>query len=318
MIKSLMSILFIICFNYLAIAFNHSLHSLSTSPIHSVGKPDTEPFHDKKKKNWTKDVWSVIELDQKVNAPLFHPYNDKIPGFDYPNQEIKSALFEVHKGAIKWNLWTIIMRNFFNNKLLLYSPYDPEWENNRDDGFLLYPVSPSEYGTSSEATYETDSTFRENVLNMGLIGQVYYDPYATPLLSWLYPDEDSIIYNPKTGFHEAVYPPDDIVLYQDKDIVAYNIKEKWILDENGKVLDKIITAIAPIIIQKDNNGNDVGERELFWLEYTALVELLTPYYIQLNRYKREEIITLGEFFDRREFFASEISRDSIQVKKVID
>ena len=82
--------------------------------------------------------------------------------------------------------------------------------------------------------------------------------------------------------------------------------------------DKIITAIAPIIIHRDNNGNVIGERELFWLEYTALVELLTPYYIQLNRYKKEEIITLGDFFDRREFYASEVSRDSIQVKKVMD
>ncbi len=318
MIKSLISILCVVCFNQFAIASNLAFHSLTTTPLHFLGKSDAAPLLDKKKKKWTKDVWSVIEIDQKINAPIFYPFNDKMPGFDYPNQEIKSELFEVHKGAIKWNLWTIIIRNFFNNKLLLYSPYDPEWENSRDDGFLLYPVSPSEFGKSADATYETDSTFRDNVLNMGLIGQILYDPYAVPLLSWLYPDEDSIIYNSKTGFYETVYPPDDIVLYQDKDIIAYNIKEKWVLDENGKVLDKIITAIAPIIIHRDNNGNVIGERELFWLEYTALVELLTPYYIQLNRYKKEEIITLSDFFDRREFYASEVSRDSIQVKKVMD
>jgi len=87
----------------------------------------------------------------------------------------------------------------------------------------------------------------------------------------------------------------DIVLFQDKNIIAYNIKEKWVLYENGKVLDKIITVIAPIIIHRDNNGNVMGERELFWLDYTALVELLTPYYIQLNRYKKEKIIDLVIF-----------------------
>lgn len=120
------------------------------------------------------------------------------------------------------------------------------------------------------------------------------------------PGEDSLIQDPSTGYWEAVYPPSDLSWFEDSDIIAYKIKEKWILDKNGDVRDKKISAIAPIIKMYDSNGNDIGERELFWIDYGALEELLKPYYIKLDRYKKDQIISLYDFFDKREFYASKI------------
>ena len=291
---------FFFCVNAIALSNSTSLPSFLIKE-----KAATKLSTAKKKKTFSVDVWSIIEVDQKINTPIFFPYNDQIPGYDYSNynfgkNQIKSELFDTHKNAIKWNLWTILMRNFFKGELTLYSPFDPNWEMNRDNGFLLYPILPA----IPDGTFETDSVFRENVFIH--LGHELIDPFAPPLKSWLYPGEDSLIQDPSTGMWEAVYPPSDHIWYQDSDIIGYKIKEKWFLDKNGNVRHKKISAIAPMIMMKDWNGNDIGERELFWIDYGALEELLKPYYIKLDRYKKDQIISLYDFFDKREFYASKI------------
>ena len=314
MIKLLVPVLCTVCFSFTAVANNSTTESFSTLK----GKSITKLYEQKKKRNWSKDVWSIIELDQKINSPIFSPNNEKRPGYDYMNFRVKPELFELHKASIKWNLWTIIMHNFFKGELTFYSPFDPEWANNRDDGFLIYPILPSKFGSSPDGTFETDPVFKDNIEAFGFLGHVYVDPYAMPLQSWLYPGEDSIIINEKTGFYEVVYPPDDFFWYHDSDILAYKIKEKWILDDNGNVLDKKIVAVAPIIMRKDDNGNEVGKTELFWIDYTALADMLKPYFVKVDRYKKDQILSLHEFFDTREFYASEVANDSIWVKPVVD
>ena len=290
---------FFFCVNAIALSNSTSLSSFLTKE-----KATTKLSTAKKKKTFSVDVWSIIEVDQKINTPIFFPHNDQMPGYDYSNydwskNQIKSELFDTHKDAIKWNLWTILMRNFFKGELTLYSSFDPNWESNRDNGFLLYPILP----TLPDGTFETDSVFRENVFIY--LGHELVDPWAPPLKSWLYPGEDSLITN-ADGFIEAVYPANDIIWYQDSDIIGYKIKEKWFLDRNGNVRNKKISAIAPMIMMKDGFGNDIGERELFWIDYGALEELLKPYYIKLDRYKKDQIISLYDFFDKREFYASKI------------
>lgn len=313
--KFFLSILCIVTILTSTAALGKSFENLNTSPTVPLVKSKTTFFIQKKKKNWSKDVWSIIEFDQKINTPIFYPHNDKMPGYDYGKQDIKSELFETQKESIHWNLWTIIMCNFFKGDLNFHAPFDPEWQNNRDDGFLIYPISPLDLDLSAEATFETDQAYREVIQYMGLIGQIYNDPYAVPLLSWLYPDEDSVILNEKTGYYESVYPPSDFIWYEDKDIVSYRIKEKWILDENGNVLDKKIKAIAPTIIQKDNSGNALGKRELFWIDYKQLAPILAPYFVKLDRYKKDRIISLYEFFNSREFYASEVATEEVHMQK---
>jgi hypothetical protein len=318
MIKFLITVLCAICFSSNAVAFGSFFTCEIETSINPSGKSATTFHSKKKKKNWSKDVWSVIELDQKINTAIFLPYNKKRPGFDYGSQEIKSELFETQKAAIKWNLWTILMRNFFKGDLTLYSPYDPNWQNNHDGGFLIYPITPDKFGSSPDGTFETDPVFKDKIESFGFLGHIYYDPFAMPLQSWEYPGEDSVIVNDRTGFLEAVYPPSEFLWVEDSDILAYKIKEKWILDENGNVLDKMITSIAPIVMEKDDNGNEMGKKELFWIDFNELTEMLEPYFIKLDRYKKDQIISLHDFFDTREFYASEIANDSIWVKAVVE
>ena len=59
-----------------------------------VPKSETKFKSVKKKSKFSKDVWSIIELDQKINAPIFYPYNEKTPGFDQAEMEMRSELFE--------------------------------------------------------------------------------------------------------------------------------------------------------------------------------------------------------------------------------
>lgn len=51
------------------------------------------------------------------------------------------------------------------------------------------------------------------------------DPFAIPLKSWTYKGEDSIRFDPKTGYYETVYPPNDPGVYESG---IYDLRtKKW-------------------------------------------------------------------------------------------
>ena len=98
------------------------------------------------------------------------------------------------------------------------------------------------------------------------------------------------------------------------DIVKYKIKESWQINKNGEVMDKTITSIAPIVYHKDFGGNIIGERELLWVDFKELKPILKSYYLLLDRYKRERVISYLEFFNQREFYGSVIKEAEFQIK----
>jgi hypothetical protein len=69
-----------------------------------------------------------------------------------------------------------------------------------------------------------------------------------PLKSWDYPDEDSIIYDQKTGFYYAVYPP-DIPGYNRSGVYDYAHQE-WIITPTNRLVmaykDKYIIAVPAL------------------------------------------------------------------------
>ena len=49
------------------------------------------------------------------------------------------------------------------------------------------------------------------------------------------------------------------------DIRRYEIKEEWFFDKQRSVLDVRIIGIAPQAVKKDEYGNEIGRRALFWV-----------------------------------------------------
>jgi hypothetical protein len=261
------------------------------------------------KKKWSKNVWTKIELNQKINSPIFLPFNENLPGFDYGNQVFDDSMYYRDNSAINWNLWTIISRAVMNTDLILYSPYNPEWYATKDNGFLNYPILPNVYGRSEKGNFFNDDKFYRTCIDYDFLGRELFDANPEPIISVEYPGEDSIDNN-----GDFVYYPFDIYFYQDKDIESYMLREKWILNINGEVVDKEILAIAPIVNNKDSYGNVVGEKELFWVDFKVLIEKIKPYYILLDRYKQERVISYFDFFNDREFYSEIIEEKIVQVK----
>ncbi|MFK8046654.1 MAG: hypothetical protein AB8B72_14240 [Crocinitomicaceae bacterium] len=263
-------------------------------------------------KKFKKNVWSEIVLDQKVNHPFFKPYNAEIPGYDHITNEVNIDFYKTKKDAIKWNLYTIITSEFIKGDLNLFSPFNPDWEEEKDNGYLTYPISRNIDGKSEKANYQNNKDFKYWVKAIYL-GKEIFDPFAAPLVSYLYPDEDSVMMG-ADGFEVAVYPPNDYIWFKDSDVIKYKLKETWVMGKNGKVKNKIIDAIAPVIYRKDSNGKILGERTLFWVNFSELLKKLTIHHIALNRYKKEEIISLADFFNRREFYAANTPDTNAVVK----
>ena len=129
------------------------------------------------------------------------------------------------------------------------------------------------------------------------------------MMSYEYPGEDSVDYDGNT-----VYYPFPFNWYQDKNIIKFKIKESWEINKNGEVMNKVITSIAPIVYQIDEEGNIYGERELFWIDFKELKPILKSYYLLLGRYKRERVISYLQFFNQREFYGSVSKEDKFQIK----
>lgn len=52
-----------------------------------------------------------------------------------------------------------------------------------------------------------------------------------------------------------------------KDIIKYEIKEDWFFDKQRSVQERRIIGIAPVIYKRDESGNIIGTKTLFWLYF---------------------------------------------------
>jgi len=197
---------------------------------------------------WSKKVWRVIDLREKFNHPLYYPLDD-----------LQLGLWK--KNTTRWSLWTIIRHHVMTGDLTLYSPMNPTWEQWRDGDLFKYPITSNTAG----GNYYNDKDLRERMFVY--IGTESEDFFAQPLRSFIYPDEDSTITDPITGEVSAVYPPADTTWFKSEDIIQYKIKEQWFFDKERSVMECRILGIAPVVYQKNKEGNITGFRELFWLYF---------------------------------------------------
>lgn len=92
----------------------------------------------------------------------------------------------------------------------------------------------------------------------------------------------------------------DTVPFDPRDVVRYRIVEDWIFDKQRSQMQVRILAICPIIIDYDQEGNQSGYRELFWLHYPSIRPLLAKNEI-FNRNNYSSRLSYDEFFLMRKF-----------------
>lgn len=238
---------------------------------------------------WSKRIWRVIDLRQKFNHPLYYPIDD-----------IQEGLW--NKNPQTWSLWTIIRQHVLNGDLTLYSPFNPNWEDWKDGDGFKYPITLSEPG----GNFYNDSLFREKLFMY--LGSAYQDPFTPALKSQMDPSEDSIRYNASTGEWETVYPDPDTTWVTSSDIVQYKIKEDCFFDKERSVQERRIIGIAPVIYQKDENGNISGLRDLFWLYFPECRYVFQNYFLA-NRHNDAQRMSLDDLFWKR-MFQSYIVKES--------
>jgi len=230
---------------------------------------------------WSKRVWRVIDLREKFNHPLYYPLDD-----------LENGMWK--KNTTRWSLWTIIRYHLMTGDLTLYSPFNPDWENWKDGDLFKYPVTSSISG----GNYYNDQVFREKMFIY--IGEEKLDPFAEPLKSQVYPDEDSVRMDPTTGMETAVYPPSDTSWFTSADIVQYRLKEDWFFDKERSVLDVRIIGIAPVIYQKNSSGQIIGLRELFWLYFPECRYVFQNFFVQ-NKDNDAQRMSFDDLFWKRMF-----------------
>ncbi|MBI3238896.1 MAG: gliding motility protein GldN, partial [Flavobacteriia bacterium] len=157
---------------------------------------------------WSKRVWRTIDLREKINHPLYYPFDY----YDPQNNWISNCT--------RWSLWTILKYNVLHGSLDMSSPDNPYDYSMVDGDQFKYPIVPEE-----GKNYYTDSAFRQTAFQyLGKLGPQSVIPYST------YDGFDSTITN-AAGIEEYVYPPRDTTWIMSKDIVQYRLKEDWFFDK---------------------------------------------------------------------------------------
>lgn len=217
-----------------------------------------------------------IEFDAKKDSSLFVPLSKAWLGsWNYLQADLSvmgSPIMNIdsYKATFKdakQNMWTLLHPNILSGVLTMYYPYDPNSFQVRDEGELRYSIK----GVNANKKYFSSQEVRDEMTYyLGRFGPSSDTPLANSF------GEDSIIMLPD-GTFSYVYPPRDFLWYKDKDIVKYKVRVNILVDKNGVEKKRVIESIAPMVAIYDE-GELIGERELFWLNYNQLKPLLKKGY----------------------------------------
>lgn len=113
---------------------------------------------------WSKRVFSRIDAREKVNHPLFYPYDKFLENFtDYPPASIEELMRNKDwvRHQERLSLWTVIMQHMFSGDLSMYLVSDSlDFNFAKEDGYSLkYLLQRS----NSKVPYYSSSSYKLEV-----------------------------------------------------------------------------------------------------------------------------------------------------------
>lgn len=236
---------------------------------------------------WSKRVWRAIDMREKINHPMYLPFDEHTPSGQYV------------RNTSRWSLWTIMRHHIINGDLKVFSPYNPYQFDMLDGDQFKYPIA-AEAGKN----YYTDSLFRDKVF--------YYLGRLGPASDVPLTDEngDPIEITLPDGTKTFKYPPADTVWIDSKEVVKYHIKEDWFFDKERSVLDVRILGIAPVVYKYDpsNKNQIIGMEEKFWLYFPHCRYIFNNYFVY-NEQNDAQWMSFDDLFWKRQF-SSTIFKES--------
>jgi hypothetical protein len=252
-------------------------------------------------KSYSYTSWS--EIDLKTDSILFKPYGGWNSNWlDYPLDNFNYSEYQSSFIQKKTNLWNLIHEEIITNKLQIFYPFNPNWYMEKDNGRISYPV----FNLEQDKTFLNDREIREEMFHMELLGK-----YGAPSDMAL---TDMNGYDSLDNNGDPVYPPRDIIWYDNTYIIKYQLREEVFVNKKGKEIGRDIKAIAPIIYEVDEMGNIRGERALFWMNFQDLSHILEKNYMILAG--TEKVISYRTYFEDRLFKAKVIKDEKFKVNGV--
>ncbi len=244
---------------------------------------------------WSKRVWSFIDLREKINHPLYYPFD-----FYVDSNWVKNSS--------RWSLWTVIKHHILNGDLTVFEPKNPYdvfglgvWDGDQ----FKYPLVPQ-----PGLNYYSDNNYRSSIDGyLNVLGEGRYESVKNSI------GEDSVTYDPFTG--EEVSPAP--IFVQDKSpilsehIVQYRLKEDWFFDKERSVLDVRILGIAPVIYDATKEGGKY--KELFWL-YFPHCRFVFNNYFAYNDQNDAQWMSFDDLFWKRRFSSVMYKESNVYDRKI--
>jgi gliding motility associated protien GldN len=257
---------------------------------------------------FSKRVWRTIDLREKINHPLYYPFDYYTGG----NLWVKNTT--------RWSLWTVLKHHIMKGDLIMYDNVNPNDFSALDGDLFKYPVYPA-----PGKNFETDSLFKNEVLRLIASSTTKMNPDGTPMMK-TDPITGEVLRRTVNGIEEDIPEDPEVKWVWSSDIIEYRLKEDWFFDKERSQLDCRILGLAPVVYadEKDqfipsaNTEKQVikSKKILFWLYFPHCRFVLVNYNVY-NPKNDAQWMSFDDLFNKRQF-NSTIYKQSNTFDRTID